>query len=184
MPARVEQTNLVPKLNAFQPSEAELLLTYVLQARLLLPAEFALEKDRMRAEFVAEKSNRKRVKLAILMALSPPVLAPVAAAAEDGELLALIEPLAYSANASLASTEPALRAIATLLLSAAQNRKHLREQLRDTLTRSQANRREEVNAQSEARILRIQVEDLEKKLNALKSIERSVTSRSAEGGVK
>ncbi|HEX9390038.1 MAG TPA: hypothetical protein VF928_01860 [Usitatibacteraceae bacterium] len=164
---------------ASSPSEAEQLLTYVLQARLMPPAEFALEKDRARTEFAAEKSSHNRIKLAILIALSPPSVA-ASAALDDAEFQALVDPLAFSAGASLASTEPALRAIATLLQGMAQDRKRLRE----ITIRSQSTRREEASAQAEARILRIQVEDLEKKLNALKSIERSVTSRSAEGGVK
>lgn len=184
VPAHVDAPIPEAKIVAYKPSDAEQLLTYVLRARMLSPAEFALEKDRVRAEFAAEKSNQKRVKLAILMALSPPVLAPAAAVAEDAEFQALVEPLAFSGSLSPASTEPALRAIATLLQSMAQDRKRLRDQLRDVVARSQATRREEANAQAEARILRIQVEDLEKKLNALKSIERSVTSRSAEGSVK
>ena len=172
-----------PKSSVPQLSEADQLLTYALQAR-LLPADFSLEKERARAEIVADKSPYKRVKLAMLIALSPPASTPAAAAADDSEIQGLVEPIAFNTNPAQASDEPALRGIAALLLSAAQERKRLREQLRDTMLRSQANRRDEVSAQTEARILRTQVEELEKKLNALKSIERSVNSRSAEGGIK
>ncbi len=178
VPARVDAPEA--KTASSLPSDAEQLLTYILQARMLSPAAFTLEKDRVRAEFAVEKSSHRRVKLAILMALSPPALAP-AALAEEAELQALLEPLAFGSSAS---PEPALRAIATLLQSVTQDRKRLREQLRDAVARGQATRREEASAQAEARILRIQVEDLEKKLNALKSIERSVTTRSTEGSVK
>ena len=178
VPAHVDAPEA--KTTSSLPSDAEQFLTYILQARMLSPAALTLEKDRARTEFAIEKSSHRRVKLAILMALSPPALAP-AALAEEAEFQALLEPLAFGTSAS---PEPALHAIATLLLSVAQDRKRLREQLREAVARGQAIRRAEASVQAEARILRIQVEDLEKKLNALKSIERSVTSRSAEGGVK
>lgn len=180
VPAHVDAPAHEAKTATYQPSDAEQLLTYILQARMLSPAEFAMEKDRARAEFAVDKSSYKRVRLAILMALSPPALTP-AAVTEEAEFQALLEPLAFGTSAS---PEPALRAIATLLQSVTQDRKRLREQLRDAVARGQATRREEASALAEARILRIQVEDLEKKLNALKSIERSVTSRSTEGSVK
>ena len=184
LPARFALPERASKISVSQLSEADQLLAYALQAGLLLPADFLLEKERARAEFIADKSSYKRVKLAMLIALSPPASTSAAATADDSEIQGLVEPIAFNTNPAQASDEPAVRGIAALLLSAAQERKRLREQLRDTMLRSQANRRDEISAQTEARILRTQVEELEKKLSALKSIERSVNSRSAESGVK
>ncbi len=179
LPTRLARLSPEMPPAAQQSSETEQLLSYVLQARLLTPAEFGLEKDRVRAELATEKSSRNRIKLAILIAFSAP-LTTVSGTQEETELLSLIEPLAFSPGASPSSAEPGIRAIATLLQNMAQDRRRLRE----VVARSQTSRREEANAQAEARILRMQLEDLEKKLNALKSIERSVTSRSAEGSAK
>ncbi len=179
LPSQVSRPASEAPTQATQSSDGEQLLTYVLRARLMTAGELTAEKDRARAELALDNSNRNRVKLAILLAFTLPGAAGPSAQ-EDAELQSLIEPMAFSPSVSLSSSEPGVRAIATLLQSLAQDRRRVRE----LLARNQASRRDEANAQAEARILRMQLEELERKLNALKSIERSVTSRSAEGNTK
>ena len=59
----------------------------------------------------------------------------------------------------------------------AQDRKKLRDQRRETQARVNALRRDD-SKDVEARALRAQVDELERKLAALKSIDRSVNRRS------
>lgn len=160
-------------------SASEQLLNFLLEARAMPASDLSNEKDRARAEFAKNKTEFNRMKLAILIALSSAInqiVQPAATnTADDNELAALLEPLTYSVNASGSAAAPDLRGLAMLIQSLVQDRKKLRDQLKDALTRTQTTRRDELSSQSEARILRAKVEELEKKLDALKSIERSVS---------
>ena len=161
---------------------SELLLNYSLEARAMSAADLANEKDRARAEFGRNKSEFNRMKLAILIALSPSNVSSsasgaVAGISEDAELNSLLEPITYGAAATGNSPAPDLRALAMLIQTLVQDRKKLRDQLKDAQSRTQTTRRDEASSQTEARILRAKVEELEKKLDALKSIERSVNTK-------
>ena len=168
------------------PMMSEQLLNYLLTARAMTPTDFASEKERVRAEFLHDKTEFNRMKLAILISLLPATgpsitTTPLAAAAniaEDTELTTLLEPFTNSLASSSNATSPDLRGLAMLIQGLVQDRKKLREQLKDSLNRTQITRRDELSSQSEARILRAKVEELEKKLDALKSIERSVGVKS------
>ena len=174
------KTELAPQITSEQ------LLHYLLTARAMTPSDFAAEKERARAEFLHNKTEFNRLKLAILISLSPAMgtgiaTAPLAAAAnsaEDTELTTLLEPFTYSVASSANATSSDLRALAMLIQGLVQDRKKLRDLLKDALNRTQITRRDELSLQSEARILRAKVEELEKKLDALKSIERSVSVKS------
>ena len=131
--------------------------------------DLATEKDIVRAEFMRGKSEFSRMKLAMLLAVSP----STTASTEDAELVSLLAPLTYGMATTHTATD--LRALATLMHSFVQDRKKLREQLKDSQARTQTTRRDEVNSLTEARILRSKVEELENQLAALKSIERSVS---------
>lgn len=87
---------------------------------------------------------------------------------EGSELNVLLEPLASSAGACMASIEPGSRAIAVLSQGVAHDRKRLREQLREALTRTLGERSEEASAQAPVRILRLRVDALEKKIECPK----------------
>ncbi len=161
---------------------SELLLNYSLEARAMSAADSTVEKERARAEFGRNKSEFNRMKLAILLALSPtssPSSAPNTAIgiSEDVELSSLLEPITYGATATGNSPAPDLRALATLIQALVHDRKKLRDQLKEAQSRTQITRRDEASSQTEARILRAKVEELEKKLDALKSIERSVSTK-------
>jgi hypothetical protein len=169
------------------PSASDALQTLLLQARKMAPAELAIEKEKARAEFNTDKSEISRIKLALLLAQPAPGNASAATlAADDAELTALVDPVAASAgtttvigstSAEPRTSEAELKVLALLIQGNVQERKRLREQARDALSRAQVTRAEATKKDEEARILRTKVEELEKQLAALKSIERSVTSR-------
>jgi hypothetical protein len=173
------------------PSDADRLLTYMMQTRKLEARDFATERDQMRNTFQTEKSDFNRVKLAILLtsipaSLAPPTAAANASATEDTELIGLLEPLVSNASAaapataqeiSTAEQKSDVRAMAMLIYSMAQDRKKLRDQWREALTRLNTARRDD-SKEAENRALRARVEELERNLAALKSIDRSVNRRS------
>ncbi len=172
-------------------SASDALQTFLLQAKKMAPAELAIEKEKVRAEFNGDKSEFSRIKLALLFTVPGPGNASAATlAAEDAELAALVDPLASAAisvassgsnnGADSRSSESELKVLALLIQANVQERKRLREQTRDALSRAQVARADSTKTEQEARILRIKVEELEKQLAALKSIERSVTSRTKE----
>lgn len=154
------------------------------------PAELVLEKEKTRAEFNTEKSELNRMKLALLLILPTPATTTAAALiADDAELAALVDPVASgaSANAVGAATvtgnpetrlaESEARVLALLIQGSMQERKRLRDQSRDWQLRTQVAKTDLTKSEQEARILRTKMEELETQLAALKSIERSVTSR-------
>ena len=175
------QTRLI--VQPAMPSESDQLLVYFAQVRKFDARELASEREQMRNAFQLGKSEFNRVKLAILLASTPTALLTTAAIAnDDGELIGLLEPLVNGPSASTA--DPAavakrveISALASLVYGMAQDRRKLREQWRETQARVNALRRDETK-DVEARALRAQVDELERKLAALKSIDRSVNRRS------
>ena len=182
-PKRIEppQTRLI--VQPAIPSESDQLLVYFAQVRKFDARELASEREQMRNAFQLGKSEFNRVKLAILLASTPTaLLTPAASANDDAELIGLLEPLVNGPSASTADTAAVanrveISALASLVYGMAQDRKKLREQWRETQARVNALRRDETK-DVEARALRAQVDELERKLAALKSIDRSVNRRS------
>ncbi len=179
------------------PSVSDALPGFLLQAKKLAPTELALEKEKARADFNSEKSELNRIKLALLLALPAPSNTPAATlAADDAELAALIEPIVSGASGAFGATantatggaveahlsESELRVLGLLIQGSVQERKRLRDQAREAQSRTQVARTELTASQQEARILRTKLEELETQLAALKSIERSVTSRTKGRG--
>lgn len=157
------------------PSEADQLLAYASRVRRLDARDLAVERDLARASIQKDKSELNRLKCALLLSL-----AGNTPAGDDAEIILLLEPFANLPAGTAA--EPEIRVLSSLLLAQAQDRKKLREQLRDAQARLTFARRDETR-EAETRALRAQVEELEKKLSALKSIERSVNRR-AESATK
>jgi hypothetical protein len=151
------------------PSAADQLMAYAAGVRKLEAREFAGERDQARMSFMKDRSELSRLRYAMLLALSPGAMS-----ADDGELIALLEPLVT--GPLVTSPETDVRVLAVLLLGAAQERRKLREQLRDAVARLNFVKRDD-SKEAEVRALRARVEELEKKLNALKSIDRSVNRR-------
>lgn len=162
------------------PSEVDQLLAYMMQSRKLDARELATEREQMRNIFQTEKSEFNRVKLAMLLTSSTATSA--ASANDDTELTALLEPMVRGANASITDAamdaqKTEVRALAMLLAGTAQERKKLRDLLRETQTRLNTLRRDDTK-EMEVRALRSRVAELERNLAALKSIDRSVNRRS------
>ncbi len=161
----VPETRLV--IQPAPPSEAEQLLAFAYKFRKLEAREAAADRESLRAIAARERSDFARVKLAIALTLAVPP-----SAADDGELLATLEPIVGGAPA--ADTE--LRGLATILHAAAAERRKLRDQVRELQAKAGQARREDTR-EAETRALRAKVEELEAKLLALKSIDRSVNRR-------
>ena len=189
-PAKIERVPPPEPTIIMQPavaSASDALQTLLLQAKKMTPAELAIEREKTRAEFSADKSDANRIKLALLLTLTAPGNASAAAlAADDAELTSLVEPVATSAgmttvvgssNTEPRTSEAELKVLALLIQGNVQERKRLREQAREAQARTQVARADLTKSEQEARILRTKVEELETQLAALKSIERSVTSR-------
>jgi hypothetical protein len=192
-PVKIDRTRPPDPAIIMQPiafSVSDALQNFLLQAKKMAPAELAIEKEKVRAEFNGDKSEYSRIKLALLLTMPiPGNVSAATLAAEDAELAALVDPLASAAvttnsivgsSAEARSSEAELKVLALLIQSNVQERKRLREQTRDAMSRTQVARTEATKNEQEARILRTKVEELEKQLAALKSIERSVNSRTKE----
>jgi hypothetical protein len=146
------------------PSDGERLLQHLARVRKLDNREFAGEREQARAEFARDKSEFSRVKLALVMTLSP---AP--GAQDDAELVGLLEPVLSGADSDV-------RTLASLLHGLVGERRRMREQLRDSQARLALARKDDTR-DAEARALKARIEELETKLDALKSIDRSVHDR-------
>ena len=156
-------------------SEAEQLLAYAAKLRRLSPREFTVERDQLRANVLKDRSNPaqaqfNRIKYALLLTVA---VSLGTSASDDAELIGTLEPIVGTAGFS---ADNELRVIANLIYSMAQERRKLRDQLRETNARIALAKRED-NRDAEIRALRAQVEELEKNLQALKSIDRSVNRR-------
>ena len=157
------------------PSEAEQLLAYAAKLRRMDRREFTVERDQLRANVLKNRSDPaqaqfNRVKYALLLTLAVSV---GTGTSDDAELIGTLEPIVGAVGFS---ADNELRVFANLIYVAAQERRKLREQLRETHARIALARRED-NRDAEIRALRAKVEELEKNLNALKSIDRSVNRR-------
>ncbi len=202
-PPRIERVApLEPRIieRLAPPSDGDTLMAYVLQMRKLSTDEFLTEQNRVRAEFSNNNSEYNRVKLALMLALTPVTAIngtyPNAAATsvstssaanyvtpnEDAEIIALLDPLVFSVVASGSSAKPELRALAHIIQGMAHDRKRLREQAKVAQTKITVIKRDESSV-VESKQLKVRIEDLERQLAALKSIEKSVGSR-GEGLVK
>ena len=186
-PKRAEPPPALVIVQPAPPSETDQLLTYMMQTRKLDAREFATEREQLRILFQTDRSEFSRVKLAMLIASTPSTSSPAAAnlvanSNDDAELISLLEPLvnntgASNADASVTPQTSEIRALAMLIYGIAQDRKKLRDQWRESQARVTALRRDDTK-DAEARTLRARVEELEAKLAALKSIDRSVNRRS------
>ncbi len=157
------------------PSEADQLLNYAAKMRKLEVREFTTERENARNLYQQEKNDFNRIKYALMLIL-PASTSPVASAQDDAEVINLMEPLISVASIPNAAADSEVRLLATLLFSAASDRKKMREQLRDVQARLNLAKKDDIR-DAETRALRARVDELEAKLNALKSIDRSLNRR-------
>lgn len=157
-------------------SEADQLLSEAARWRSLDIREFNIERENARSRFLREKSDFNRVRLALVLALAPSGAQAAATSHDDNELTALLEPLLTGPNAANTPGGWEIRALATLIFGMTSERRKIREWLRDSQTRLTLARKDD-SREAEARALRARIEELEAKLDALKSIDRSVNRR-------
>ncbi len=137
----------------------------------ITPAELLTAKESAREMFERDPVAFRRMRYVLALFVSPPT------PADDDRLLALVEPMVSSTE----FRQTADGIIAVVVQQSAAARKKLRDDA--ALQRSRANSVAAGNAskrddrETEVRSLRTRVEDLEKQLAAMKSIERSVTRR-------
>lgn len=158
------------------PSEADQLLGHVAKMRKLDAREFTSERENARNLFLRDKSDFNRIKYSLTLALTPSSSPTVVNMQDDTEVINLIEPLISADGVSLSAADSEVRVLAALLYGMAHDRRKMREQLRDTQARLNLAKKDDVR-DAETRALRQRVEMLEGKLNALKSIDRSVNRR-------
>ena len=177
-PKRMEPPETRIVVRPAPPSAADQLLSYVAKMRALETREFAAERESARHQFLRDRSDFNRIKYALMLALVPVATSSVSipVAQDDGELVSLLEPLIAGSGGAGTPVDAEVGALATLLYGVVSDRRKLREQLRDTQARLALAKKDDTR-DAEARALRARVEELETKLNALKSIDRSVNRR-------
>jgi hypothetical protein len=132
---------------------AESLLLYYDYARALPAAELGREQEALRQSTTSDKSDFTRLRYALLLSL------PAASVRDRIRAQQLLEPLSRDAE----GRDPALRALALLLVGELAERRRLEDSLQSA---TQRQRDEQLRAN-----------DLEQKLEALKSIEKSLIQR-------
>ena len=174
----VETSTAPPRafIQPASPSEADQLLSEVARWRSLDARELGIERENLRSRFVREKSDFNRARLALALALAPPGAQAASISQDDAELAALLEPLLTGPNAASTPGGWDIRALATLIYGMTNERRKIRELLRESQTRLALARKDDAR-ESEARALRARIDELEARLDALKSIDRSVNRR-------
>ncbi len=162
------------------PSEAEQLLNHMVKMRRLEAREFTTERENARNLFQHEKSDFNRIRYALMLTF-PASTSTAVSTQDDADVINLMEPLIVVAGVANGTMDSEVRLLATLLHSAASDRRKMREQLRDTQARLTLAKKDDIR-DAENRALRARVDELEAKLNALKSIDRSLNRRAESPG--
>lgn len=133
-----------------RPSEVETLIAEFARLRRLVPAELGREQEAARQVFNQTRSDSARVRLAMSLAT------PGAPGSDDGRALDVIEPLVKTPGA-------ALHGLAFMLASHVQEQRRLALQL--------------AGLQQNVHGLQQNVQGLQQKLDAIKTLERSLSGR-------
>ena len=145
-------------------STAEELVAYLDRIRVLNEAGVAAEAARQRQAAQRDQTDLSRVKAALALSLTNP--------AEEGELLALVDPVARKPSA-----DPDLKAMASFLQALAADRRRLRESATAAGTRLREERRLHEAQKQRADALQERAAQLQQKLDALTEIEKSLSDR-------
>lgn len=161
------KTTVAPVTASAKPEAAEFtqLMAYVLLAKSMNAQALTEDTVRAREAFGRDKSDFARLKLALALASQ--------SNSDDSELQSLLEPLLQDP----ASANPELRALAILLHHASQERKRAKEGVNLAQARLRDAQKNVESSQARVDTQRKQIEDLEKKLNAIKTIEKSLIQR-------
>jgi hypothetical protein len=145
------------------PAQPELdLASYALKLKTLGPQPFQAELIQLRQQAREQPSYANRLRLALALWVS---------GGDDVEIQALAE----SNQANLADTQ--LRGIGLLLASISGERRRNRELQASSQTRSQEVRRTQESQQARLEALQRQIDELERKLAALRDMEKSLIQR-------
>ena len=161
------RTTVTPVVAAAKPEANEFtqLMAYVLLAKSMSAQAITEDTVRAREAFGRDKSDFARLKLALALASQ--------SNSDDSELQSLLEPLLQDP----ASANPELRALAILLHHASQERKRAKDGLNLAQARLRDAQKNVESSQARVDTQRKQIEELEKKMNALKTIEKSLIQR-------
>lgn len=153
---------LAPSL--FGRSPAEEMVGYVASLRTMDEGALVAEAARQRQAAAGEATDLARVKAAIALSLAHP--------AEDGDILALVEPVAKRDNAGAE-----LKAMASFLLVLTTERRRLRESATAAGSRLRDERRAHEAQKQRADALQERAAQLQQKLDALTELEKSLSDR-------
>jgi len=165
-PGRVSAPEPPPAPSAL--STAEHLLVHFARLRALddagLAAEIASQRERTRRE----GSELARLKLALALSIANP--------ADDAEILALVEALSSPG----AGRETGVQAMASFLQRFVSERRKLRENAAAAGSRAREDRRALETQRSRAEALQERVAQLQQKLEALTTLEKSLADRQTQ----
>ena len=140
-----------------RPTEVETLVTEFARLRKLAPSELAREQEVARQVFNQLRSDNARVRVAMALAI------PGAPASDDGRALEALDPLVKSPGASL-------HGLAFMLAAYVQEQRRLNLQL--------------AGLQQNVQGLQQNVQGLQQKLDAIKTLERSLSGRAEASPVR
>jgi hypothetical protein len=152
------------------PSAAESLMQAIRELQNMTPAALAAEKDIAREAFERDPVQFRRLRYLLALNVAP------ATATDDDKLLSVVEPLL---NTTTDDNDLSIKTIAQQIREVALSRKKLRDEVANIRSRnaniSANSKRDE--REPEVRALKLRIEELEKQIAAMKSIDRSVTRR-------
>ena len=144
------------------------LVAYLARIRDLAERPLAAETQRQREAARAQKSDIEAVKLGIALSL--------AHGSDEGEIAALMEPIARRPGA-----DDDVRAMASFLLLQATERRRLKEGVAAAGSRLRDERRAHEAQKQRADALQERAAQLQQKIDALTELEKSLSSRPAQG---
>lgn len=147
------------------PTPADELVAYLARLRSLDEAALAAEAARQRDFTRQSPSDLNRLKVALALA--------AASQSEEGEILALVEPLARETS----NTDPDVRAMASFLHGIGVERRRLKEAAAAAGKASQGDRRAFETQKQRADSLQERNAQLQQKLDALTNLEKSLSNR-------
>jgi len=161
-PVAASAPSSVPSI--FRRSAADELVSYL--ARLKAMNENALNAEAARQRLVAQRSPTEVARLKAAMALT------VSGAAEEGDILALVDPLARRETG-----DPDVRAMASFLQGIAQERRRLKESAAAAGVKLRDAQRSRETEKQRAEALQERAAQLQQKLDALTDLEKSLSDR-------
>lgn len=152
-----------------KPTQADELATYLASIRKLDAPGLAAEAARQREASRREASTLASLRLALALALAP--------SSEEGEILALVSPM----TADGAAIDESARAMAGFLQEIAGERRRLKESAEAASVRAREDKRAYDAQKARADALQDRNAQLQKKLDALLSLEKSLSNRKTQG---